>query len=76
MRMITGLHVKLGRTALGISLRALEEKTGVTANTISRYENGADAKASTIQKLQSYMESAGVEFIFQNGGGPGVRLKK
>lgn len=57
-------------------MRALEEKTGVTANTINRYENGADAKASTIQKLQSYMERAGVEFIFENGNGPGVRLKK
>jgi hypothetical protein len=27
-------------------------------------------------KLQRALESAGVEFIDENGGGPGVRLKK
>ncbi len=74
--MITGLQVKLGRTALRISLKAMEEKTGITANTISRYENGADALGSTIQKLQNYLEKSGVEFISENGGGVGVRLKK
>lgn len=74
--MISGLQVKLGRTALGISLREMEEKIGITANTISRYENGADAKGSTIQKLQTYLEESGIEFIPENGGGVGVRLKK
>lgn len=76
IQMITGLQVKLGRTALGISLKIMEEKTGITANTINRYENGADALGSTIQKLQSYLEKSGVEFIPENGGGVGVRLKK
>ena len=74
--MITGLQVKLGRTALGISVRDLAQKTGVTANTISRFENGSDALGSTIQKLQDYLEKAGIEFIPANGGGVGVRLKK
>ncbi|MEO1243244.1 MAG: hypothetical protein AAFX54_15140 [Pseudomonadota bacterium] len=28
------------------------------------------------QKRQAALESAGVEFIPENGGGPGVRLRK
>ncbi len=74
--MITGLQVKLARTALGMSVRDLAAATGITANTISRYENGADALGSTIEKLHKHLESAGVEFIPENGGGAGVRLKK
>jgi predicted O-methyltransferase YrrM len=37
---------------------------------------GADAKQSTIDKLQHALEAAGVEFIEENRGGPGVRLRK
>ncbi|PHZ85080.1 helix-turn-helix domain-containing protein [Paremcibacter congregatus] len=74
--MITGMQVRLGRTALRLSVRDLATKTGLTANTINRFENGSDAKGSTIQKLQSYLETSGVEFIAENGGGVGVRLKK
>nr|WP_281404845.1 hypothetical protein [Methylocystis sp. B8] len=28
------------------------------------------------EKLRAALEKAGVEFIAENGGGPGVRLKK
>ena len=44
---------------------------GVTANTVTRIENGADAKQSTMDRLQEALEAAGVEFIDENGGGPG-----
>jgi transcriptional regulator with XRE-family HTH domain len=57
-------------------VRELAKKAGVTANTVTRIENGADAKQSTIEKLQQALEGAGVEFIDENGGGPGVRLRK
>ncbi|WP_328516945.1 hypothetical protein [Methylocystis suflitae] len=30
----------------------------------------------TISAIRSALEKAGVEFIEQNGGGPGVRLRK
>jgi hypothetical protein len=43
---------------------------------VTRIENGADAKQSTMDRLQHALESAGVEFIDENGGGPGVRLRK
>ena len=48
----------------------------VTANTVTRFENGADAKQSTIESLRRALQAAGVEFIDENGGGAGVRLRK
>jgi transcriptional regulator with XRE-family HTH domain len=37
-----------------------------------RREVSADATA----KIQQALESAGIEFITENGGGPGVRLRR
>jgi hypothetical protein len=45
-------------------------------NTVTRIENGSDAKQSTVAALRAALESAGVEFIAENGGGAGVRLRK
>jgi hypothetical protein len=46
--------------------------------TVKRAE-GAGApfpSAETIAKIRAALEAAGVEFIPENGGGAGVRLKK
>jgi transcriptional regulator with XRE-family HTH domain len=69
------VQMKMARAALGWGVRELAEKAGITANTVTRIENGADAKQSTIGALRSALETAGVVFIPENGGGPGVRLK-
>jgi transcriptional regulator with XRE-family HTH domain len=69
------VQLRMARAALGWGVRELAEKAGVTANTVTRIELGADAKQSTIEALQCTLEAAGVEFIPQNGGGPGVRLR-
>ncbi len=73
--MITREQVKMARAALGWGVRELAEKAGVTANTVSRYENGADALGDTLTKLQRTLEEGGVAFVDPNGLGPGVRLK-
>ncbi len=73
---MTPVQMKMARAALGWGVRELAEKAGVTANTVTRIENGSDAKQSTIAALRTALESAGIEFIAENGGGPGVRLKK
>ena len=67
------VQLRMARAAIGWGVRELAEKAGVTANTVTRIENGADAKQSTINSLQHALEAAGVEFT--NGGQPGVRLK-
>ena len=64
----------MARAAVGWGVRELAKKAGVTANTVTRIENGADAKQSTMNRLQHALEAAGVEFT--NGDQPGVRLTK
>lgn len=68
------IQVRMARAAIGWGVRELAEKAGVTANTVTRIENGADAKQSTMDALQRALEGAGVEFT--NGDQPGVRLSK
>ena len=58
----------------GGGVRELADRAGVTANTVTRIENGADAKQSTMDALQRALETAGLEFL--NGEQPGVRLRK
>jgi transcriptional regulator with XRE-family HTH domain len=70
------VQLKMARAAVGWGVRELAKKAGVTANTVTRIENGADAKQSTVDRLQHALEAAGIEFIQENGGGPGVRLRK
>ncbi len=70
------VQLRMARAALGWGVRDLAAKSGVTANTVTRIENGADSKQSTIDKLRRALEEAGVEFIDANGSGPGVRLRK
>lgn len=69
------VQLKMARAALGLGVRELAEMTGITANTISRIENGSDAKQSTITAIRQALETAGVIFIPSNGNGPGVRLR-
>jgi len=77
--MLTGLQVKLGRTALGWSVRDLAEKAGVNFNTVSRFENGAGVHSRTVDALQTTLEGTGIVFIENGaaspGGGEGVRMK-
>jgi transcriptional regulator with XRE-family HTH domain len=73
--MIARVQVRMARAALGWGVRDLAAKAGVAANTVSRYENGADALGETLMRIQRAFEQEGIVFIDQNGGGPGVRLK-
>jgi hypothetical protein len=43
---------------------------------ISRLEAGEELKPRTVAAIRAALEAAGVEFIAENGGGAGVRLKK
>jgi transcriptional regulator with XRE-family HTH domain len=68
------VQVRMARAAVGWGVRELAKKAGVTANTVTRIENGSDAKQSTMDALQRALEAAGIEFT--NGEQPGVRLTK
>lgn len=71
---MNAVQLRMARAALGWGVRELGSNAGVTANTVTRIENGADAKQSTIDRLRRALEAAGVEFT--NGDQPGVRLRK
>jgi transcriptional regulator with XRE-family HTH domain len=73
--MISRVQVKMARAALGWGVRELAAKAGISANTVSRYENGADALGETLVAIQRALEAAGVIFIDEDELGPGVRLR-
>ncbi len=74
--MITPLQVKMARAALGWGVRDLAKKADLTANTISKFENGSDVMVGRLTKMQNALEEAGVIFLpADDTGGPGVRLK-
>ncbi|WP_081158778.1 helix-turn-helix domain-containing protein [Ensifer aridi] len=71
------IQLKMARTAVGLGVRELAELAGVTANTITRIENGADAKQSTLDALRKVLEEK-VIFLSDGettSGGVGVRLR-
>ena len=70
------VQCKMARVALGLGVRDLAELANVSPDTIARMERGEALKDRTIAAVRAALESAGVEFIPENGGGAGVRLKK
>lgn len=59
------------------SVRELAERSGVHRNTITNIETGrVRGDTRTLDSIRATLESAGVEFIAENGGGAGVRLRK
>ena len=74
--MITGAQVRMGRAALRLGVRELAQAASVSPATVTRIEGDHPANASTLAAIRSALEAAGVEFIPENGGGPGVRLKR
>jgi transcriptional regulator with XRE-family HTH domain len=64
------------RAMLGWSKERLAEASRVPVRTITRFETGdAAPRASTLFAIRTALEAAGVEFIAENGGGAGVRLR-
>jgi transcriptional regulator with XRE-family HTH domain len=66
----------MARVALGLGVRDLANLATVSPDTIARLERGEALKERTVAAVRAALEAAGVEFIPENGGGAGVRLKK
>ncbi|WP_409187998.1 helix-turn-helix domain-containing protein [Bradyrhizobium sp. RDM4] len=67
----------MARAALDWTVRDLAEATGLHRNTINNIEVGRYAgDPKTLELIQRTLRAAGVEFIDENGGGAGVRLRK
>jgi transcriptional regulator with XRE-family HTH domain len=75
--MITPEQCRAARALLDWTQRDLASRAKLTPLTIREFERGKSRlKDSTAQLLRMVFETAGVAFIDENGGGPGVRLEK
>jgi transcriptional regulator with XRE-family HTH domain len=74
---VTSAQVRMARAAVNWSVRDLAEAAQIHRNTVTNIETGRYAgDAETLAAIVSALKRAGVEFIDENGGGPGVRLRK
>lgn len=80
MSLTTGNQLKAARALASLNQEQLAERSGVNVNTIRNMEaRGSEILVSgldTVAKVQGALEAAGVQFIPENGGGAGVRLRK
>jgi transcriptional regulator with XRE-family HTH domain len=75
---ISAEQLRAARALLGWSQTQLAEKAGLSLPTVKRVEIERGPRVSDAARLalRVALESGGVEFISENGGGPGVRLRK
>lgn len=66
----------MGRAALRMAVRDLAKAANVSPATVTRIEGDHPANASTLAAIRAALEAAGIQFIEENGGGPGVRLRR
>jgi predicted transcriptional regulator len=74
--MISPEQCRGARALLDWSQEYLAEKAGVGVVTIRQLEAGVhEPRRATLDVIKRAFETAGVDFISENGGGPGVRLR-
>jgi ribosome-binding protein aMBF1 (putative translation factor) len=75
--MMTPAQCRAGRGLVRWNQDDLAREAAVSVVTIRNFENEKSVpQRATFEVMQRALEAAGVEFIAENGGGPGVRLKK
>ena len=73
---ITPAQSRAARALLDWKLERLVEASGLPKQTLVRFEGGQTSpRIATDEAIRTALEAAGVEFIAENGGGPGVRLR-
>lgn len=71
--MLTNIQVKMARAALGWGVRELAREAGITPPTVSKFETGGNVTVESLRKMQAALERAGITWVPENGGPPGVR---
>jgi transcriptional regulator with XRE-family HTH domain len=65
-----------GRLRRQWSQQTLADRAGVGMMTVHQFErDGSHPRRATQDVVRRAFEAAGVQFIDENGGGPGVRLR-
>lgn len=73
---ILPIQCRMARAATGLGVRELAQAAQVSPETVVRFEQGEALRPRTTRAIRAALEAAGVEFIEENGGGPGVRLRR
>jgi hypothetical protein len=76
---LTSAQIRAGRALIRWRAEDLADASAVGVATIRRAELADSETAMTTANqiaVRRALEAAGVEFIDENGGGPGVRLRK
>lgn len=74
---MTPEQCRAARAMLAISQDDLSNRTGVSKRSIAGFEMGQSKPYDrTLNAIRAALEAAGIEFIEENGGGAGVRLKR
>ena len=79
---MTGGQCLEARRLLGLTQRRLAKALGLSQAQISIFEitgvmpRAQHNKRDRVADLLAYLEQAGVEFVEENGGGRGVRLRR
>jgi hypothetical protein len=76
---ITGGQLRAGRALVRWSAEDLAERSRLGVATVRRAEaqdGPVSVTAANAEAMRFALEGAGVEFIPENGGGAGVRLRK
>jgi DNA-binding transcriptional regulator YiaG len=76
---LSGRQIAAARTLLGLGQAELAAAARISVPTLRRMESSAGEAtgyANNVEAVRRALESAGVEFIAENGGGLGVRLRK
>jgi predicted transcriptional regulator len=75
--MITPAQCRAARGLIGWSQQALAKNAGIGTVAVHQLEAGTtQPRRATLEVVRRAFEAAGVEFIDENGGGAGVRLRK
>jgi DNA-binding XRE family transcriptional regulator len=74
---MTPAQCRAGRGLVRWNQDDLAREAAVSVVTVRNFENEKSVpQRATLEVMQRALVKAGVEFIAENGGGPGVRLKK
>ena len=75
--MITSAQCRAARGLIDWSQQDLAREARVGIVTVHQLEAGiSEPRRATLDVIRRAFEAAGVEFIDENGAGPGVRLRK
>lgn len=75
---VSGRQIAAARSLLAIGQAELAALASISVPTLKRMEASegqATGMANNVRAVITALETAGVEFIPANGGGPGVRLR-